>query len=216
MAGASTNRFGGNALMLGGFLFTIAIFLHPDISSLERAGAASLGLWNFVHWAYLFGDVLLIAGLLMLFRHLAASGTGASEGWAAVALAGGFTGFALDVATTGIHLFSFPPVLPASTPNLANIFDAAYAANNGIGGGGLFVADVALVALGMALKKDGWSAAVVYVAMAVGALELLLSAYSSMTGNWLVPAGMASLVVSALMPLGYSFVGFSFAQRGAK
>ena len=68
MASASNNRFGGNALLAGGILFTIALVLHPDVSTLERANAASPGMWAFVHWAYLIGDVLLIAGLLMVFR----------------------------------------------------------------------------------------------------------------------------------------------------
>lgn len=62
MADASTNRFGGNALLGGGILFTIAALLHPDVSTLERASAVSPGLWIAVHWAYGLGDVLLIAG----------------------------------------------------------------------------------------------------------------------------------------------------------
>lgn len=212
MAGASTNRFGGNALLAGGILYAIAIFLHPNVDTLAGANAANPTTWAFVHWLYLIGDVLLIGGLLTLFRHLAASGGGSNEGWAAVAMAGGMMGFTLDAASTGIHMYSFPPAIPANTPNLQSIFDGTAAANVGIDGAGVVVASLGLLALGTALKKDGWSAGVAYGAMLVGAIELLLDLVTTFTGTALVPAGIATLVVSALMPVWYAVVGMTFSK----
>jgi hypothetical protein len=212
MAGASTNRFGGNALLAGGILYTVALIIHPVVGTLADANAANPSMWAFVHWAYLIGDVLLIGGLLTLFRHLAASGGGSNEGWAAVAMAGGMVGFALDAASTGIHMFAFPPAIPANTPNLQTIFDGAGAANVGIGGAAVVAASLGLLALGTALKKEGWSAAVAYGAMLIGAIELLVNLLATFTGNSPVPAGMATLVVSALMPVWYAVVGMSFAK----
>lgn len=213
MADASTNRFGGNALLGGGILFTIAALLHPDVSTLERASAVSPGLWIAVHWAYGLGDVLLIAGMITLFRHVAAAG--ANAGWASVAMASGVLGFTLDAASTGIHLTSFPPSLPASTPNLQNIFDAAAAVNQGIGSGGYIAASLGLLVLGTVLKKEGWSPAVAYGAMGVGGLELFLIIFASATGTQLIPVGMATLAVNALMPVCYAVVGASFAKVAA-
>lgn len=137
LAANSTSRFGGSVLLTGGVLWAIAQFLHPDVSSLEGAKAAAGVLWAPVHWAYLIADVLMIAGSIIFSRYLEA---GANGGWGAVALAGGVTGFALDAATTGMHLFSFPPVMPADATNLQAVFDTTTAVNAGIGGAFWFTA----------------------------------------------------------------------------
>ena len=214
MAGASTNRFGGNALLGGGVLFMLAGIFHPDVSTFEGATAANAGLWHAVHWAYLLGDVLLVAGSLVLFRHFVMSGGGANEGWASVAYVGGLMGFTLDAASTGIHLTGFPPALPASTPNLQGIFDAASAVGPGIGGIGVVLSSIGLAALGVVLKKEGWSAAVAYGAIVVGSIQVLLALIPA--AGQMIPAGYAGLAVGALMPLGYAVVGASFAKVGAK
>ena len=212
----STNHFGGRALLGGGILFTIAGILHPEVSTLEGANVASPGLWALVHWAYLIGDVLLVAGLVTLFRHVAFSSAGSNAGWAAVALAGGVMGFTLDGASTGIHMLAFPPAVPASTPNLQNIFDAAAAVNTGIGNAGFLVACLGLVALGAVMKKEGWSPVVAIGGMAVGGIEVFLAIVTGITGSPLIPAGSATLAVNALMPVSYAVVGVFFGKVKAE
>lgn len=212
MAGNSTNRFGGNALLLGGILFTLAVVFHPDVTTLEGAKAANVGVWAFVHWAYLIGDLFLIAGLLTLYRYLA---VGANGGWSAVAFAGGMTGFLVDAATTGNHMFSFPPVLAASTPNMQGIFDTVTVVNNGIGGAGVICQYIGLAVLGYVLIKEGWKSPVALGAMAIGVLELLLTIYNSVTGTYPIPAGVPTIVVNALSPLAYAYVGWSFAKSSS-
>ena len=147
--------------------------------------------------------MLLVAGVVTLFRHVAASG----GAWAAVALAGGVVGFALDAASTGIHMTAFPPAVSPSTPNLQNLFDAAGAVNTGIGNAGFLAASVGLLVLGVVLKREGWSPVVAIGAIAVGALHVLLAIVTGITGNSPIPAGTASLAVNALMPVWYAVVG---------
>lgn len=213
MARASMQRIGGNALLGGGILWVACMFLHANASTIELATAANASLWIAVHWAYLVGDVLIIAGLLLLVRHIAAKGSASSEGWATLAVAGGAVGFTLDAASTSIHLYSFPPVLSAtSTPNLQGIFEAAGAVNTGIGGAAYYLACLSLLVLGVALLKDGWSSAVAYAAIAVGGLEFALGILSSTTGFAPIPAGVIQVAVNALMPACFAVVGFSFGR----
>jgi len=210
MAGNSTNRFGGNALLAGGILFAVAVVLHPDVSSFEKARAVGAGIWAASHWAYLFGDVLLIAGLITLSRHLAA---GASGGLSSVALAGGTIGFLLDTVTTGGHMFSFPPALAANAPNMQAMYDTVTAVNNGIGGAAVFSMYLGLFVLGLALRKEGWKAPVALAAIAVGAIQLALTFYGAFTGQVLFSSGAASYVIGVLSPLTYAFVGWAFSQK---
>jgi hypothetical protein len=214
MASASMNRIGGNALLSGGILYLIAVLFHADVSTLALATSANALLWSLVHWVYLAGDVLLVAGLFMLVRHIAANGSASNEGWATIALAAGLMAFTLDAASTGIHLLAFPPAVPANTANIQNVFDAAAAVNTGIGGAGFDLACLGLVVLGTALRREGWSSAVANGAMAVGGLELVLRIIWMVTGSSLIPAGPMLLVVNALMPACYAVIGASFGRLG--
>ncbi len=207
--GTSLNPLDGRPLLVGGILFTIALLLHPDVSTLEGANAVSPALWTLVHWAYLIGDVLLVAGLVVLFRHVATPAEGSGSGLAAIGLAGGLVGFALDAASTGIHMTAFPPAVSPSTPNLQNVFDAAGAVNTGIGNAGFLAASVGLLVLGVVLKREGWSPVVAIGAIVVGALHVLLALMTGLTGSSPIPAGTASLAVNALMPVWYAVVGGS-------
>lgn len=119
MAGDLASRSGGNALLAGGILFAITVVLHPDVSTFDKAQAVGAGVWAASHWAYLLGDVLLIAGLIALSRHLSSA---ASSSLSALALAGGASGLLLDMATTGGHTYSFPPAVAADAPNVGWAF----------------------------------------------------------------------------------------------
>lgn len=207
MAGASTNRFGGNALLAGGILYAIAVGLHPDYSTLERANGAKPALWIAVHWAFLLADVSLVSGLVTLFRQV--TGAGSNAGWGSAALAGGVMGFTLDAVSTGIHLYSIPPMLPRSTANLQNIFDAVVAVSVGIDSAGAMIANIGLLVLGLVLKKEGWPVAVAYGAIVIGALELV-------AGTSLITSSTVLPMLNVLMPLYYAFVGFSFAKVAAR
>lgn len=214
MAGASMQRFGGNALLGGGILWVASMFLHPNVSTLELATAANASVWIAVHWAYLVGDVLLIAGLLLLARHIAARGSASNEGWATVAAAGGVVAFTLDAASTSIHLLGFPPVLTAATtPNLQGIYEAAGAVQGGLGGGAYYLACLSLLVLGFALMKEGWSPAVAYGAIAIGGLESALFILQTTTGFAPIPAGVIQVAVNALMPACLAVVGLAFAGQ---
>ena len=210
MTGNSTSRFGGNALLAGGILFAVAVVLHPDVSSFEKASAVGAGIWAASHWAYLFGDVLLIAGLITLSRHLAA---GVSGGLGALALASGTIGFFLDAATTGGHMYSFPPALAANAPNMRAMYDTVTTVNNGIGGAAVFNMYLGLFVLGLALRKEGWKPTVALAAIAVGALQLALTFYGAFTGQLLFASGAASYVIGVLSPLTYAYVGWVFSQK---
>lgn len=212
MAANSTNRFGGNVLLAGGILWALALFLHPDVRTLEGAKGAAGVLWIPIHWAYLAGDVLVIAGLVTISRYLA---TGANGGWGAVALAGGVTGFALDAATTGMHMFAFPPTMAADATNLQAVFDTTTAVNSGIGGAVWFSACLGLVALGIALRKEAWAGTGALVAMVIGALELCLVIVGGLTSSPVIPAGVGLLIANILMPLAYAYVGFTFSRASA-
>lgn len=212
MAGNSADRFGGTVLAAGGVLFSIAAITHPDVSTIENAKAAAGMAWIVGHWAYLLGDVLIIAGLILLARRLEA---GAGGGWGAVALAGGATGFALDAATTGMHLVSFPPAMAADAANLQAVFDTTTAVNAGMGSAFWFSACFGLAALGIALRKEAWAGLAAIVAMAVGALELFLFAFGGLTGSALIPPGVGVLIANLLVPLAYAFVGVTFSRAAA-
>lgn len=211
MAGNATNRFGGNALMAGGILFALAVVLHPDVSTFEKASAVGGGIWAASHWAYLFADVLLIAGLILLSRQLAA---GAGAGLGAVALAAGTIGFVLDVVTTGGHMSSFPAALAAGTPNAQAMYDTISIVNGGIGGVSIFGINLGLLVLGLAVRKDGWNAPVALGAIVVGALQLALTFYGVFTGQALFASGAASIVLGVLTPLAYAYVGWAFSLKG--
>lgn len=216
MASASMQRFGGNALLGGGILWVACMFLHANASTLEFASAANVSLWIAVHWAYLIGDVLLIAGLFLFVRYVAVKGSASNVGWATVAAAGGVLAFTLDAASTGIHLFSFPPVLTAATaPNLQGIYEFAGAVQSGLAGAAYYLASLSLLVLGIALLKEGWSSAVAYGAIAVGGLELALYLLLITTGFALIPAGMMLTAVNALMPACYAVVGIAFSGQGS-
>jgi hypothetical protein len=211
MADASMNRIGGNALIGGGVLFAMAALTHPDISTSALAASANVALWTVGHWAYLIGDVLIVAGLLMLVRQVAASGSASTEAWATIALAAGVVAFTLDAVSSAIHLMSFLPAVTAGTPG---VYEALIAVGGGIGAGGFYVASLGLVLLAIALRKAGWSPAVANTAMAVGALQLVLLVMQGTLGRPLIPAGTAQLVVNALMPAAYAVVGVAFARSG--
>lgn len=210
MAGNSTNRFGGNALLAGGVLFALALVLHPDVSTFDKAKAVGAGVWAISHWAYLLGDLLLIAGLISLSRLLAA---GAGGGWGSVALAGGVIGFVLDAVTTGGHLYAFPPALAASAPNMQAMYDTVTTVNTGVGAVAVFNMYVGLLVLGLALRKEGWNASVALVAIAVGAFQLCVTFYGNFTGQVLFASAPASYVVGVLTPLAYAYVGWAFSQK---
>jgi hypothetical protein len=208
MAGASTNRFGGNALLAGGILYAVAVYLHPDYSTLEHANGANPQMWIAVHLTFLLADLCLVTGFVTLFRQV--TGAGSNAGWGAAALAGGVMGFMLDAVGTGIHAYSFPPVLPASTANLQNIFDAGVAVSVGIDNAGALLANVGLLLLGVVLNKEGWSAVVAYGAMIIGVLGVVSGTSSLITSSTVL------LALSLLMPVWYAYVGFSFAKVEAK
>jgi len=210
MAGNSTDRFGGNALLVGGILWTLAVLLHPDVSTFEKASAAGGSVWAASHWAYLLGDLLLIGGLIALFRRLNA---GANAGTATLAFTGGVIGFLFDVATTGGHMSSFPPVLGANAPNAQAMFDTITAVNNGLGGAGLTLGYIGIFLFGYVLWKEAWNASVAFAAMIVGAFLFVLPFVSGLTGQALFTTGAASYVVSVLLPLAYAYIGFEFRQR---
>ncbi len=216
MASASMNRVGSNALLVGGILWVIAILLHPNVSTLELAASANVPLWIAVHWAYLVGDALLIAGLFMLLRHIAARGSETNEAWARMAVAAGTMAFTLDAAATGIHLFAFPPVLSsAGASSVQNVFETAGAVNTGIGSAGFMMASLTLVVLGTVLSRDGWPAALAYGAIAIGILEFMLGFVASATGRAVIPVGVAALAVNALMPACYAATGAVLGRRTA-
>lgn len=211
MADASMSRIGGNALIGGGVLFAMAALTHPDISTSALAAQANVALWTVGHWAYLIGDVLIVAGLFMLVRQVAAGGSASTEAWATIALAAGVVAFTLDAVSSAIHLMTFLPAVTAGTPG---VYEALMAVGGGIGGGGFNVACFGLVMLGIALGKAGWSPAVANTAMAVGALLLALFIVQGAMGRSLIPAGTVQLVVNALMPAAYAVVGVAFARLG--
>lgn len=212
MAENSADRFGGTVLAAGAVLFSIAMIMHPDVTTLESAKAAAGMLWIVGHWAYLLGDVLVIAGLIFLSRRLEA---GPGGGWGTVALAGGVTAFALDAATTGMHLVSFPPALAADAANMQAVFDTTTAVNAGIGSAFWFSACFGLVALGLALRKETWAGSAAVVALAIGALQLFLFAIGGLTDITLIPAGVGTLIANLLTPMAYAYVGVTLRSAAA-
>ena len=156
MSKASSTRIGGNALLIGGVLWVFGLLYHSDASTMELMASVNRLRWSVVHWAYLAGDALLVAGLLLLFRHLGSARSGSSEGWSAIAFATGAIAFTLDAVSTSIHLMAFP--LAAGSPVTAqSIFDAAGAVNASAGGAGFGLACLSLVSVGVALSRSGWS-----------------------------------------------------------
>jgi hypothetical protein len=215
MAGAATNRFGGGALIGGGVLFAFAIAAHPAFATLAEASAANMARWSVVHWAYLVGDTFLVGGLVTLFRYLAMRGDGSNEGPAALALAFGTLAFTLDAASSGIHLFAFPPAITANAAGLQAIYDATGAANAGIGGASSSLACLGLIALGVALKRGGWSAGLASGVIVIGALEFLLAVIPTFTGSPIGPTGLVGNLIGLPMPLAYVAVGAAFRNASA-
>ncbi|MGH9253097.1 MAG: hypothetical protein ACRD3C_00850 [Vicinamibacterales bacterium] len=211
MSNASSTRIGGNALLVGGVLWVFGLLFHPDASTMELVASVNRVRWSVVHWAYLAGDVLLVAGVLLLFRHLASARSGSSEGWAAIAFAAGAIAFTLDAVSTSIHLMAFP-LAPGSPVTAQSIFDAAGAVNASVGGGGLGLACVSLVTLGVALARSGWSPMVAYGAVIVGGIQFLLFVPTTFGVEALLPVGVVTNLVNATMPAWLAVIGVAFGR----
>jgi hypothetical protein len=211
MASPSVSRIGGNALLAGGILWVLAGLLHPDVSTLELATAVNRSRWILVHWAYLFGDVLLVGGLVLLFRYIASQEHRSNEGWAALAFAAGALGFTLDAASTAIHLLAFPPA-GTDAASAQSIFAGAGAVNASIGAGGFALACLSLVILGLVLGRAGWTPLVAYGAIVVGGIELLLVLLQTSRGRPVIPAGSIANTINAIMPAWFVAIGTAFTR----
>lgn len=211
MADAWMNRMGGNSMMWGGLLWVVARLVHPVGTTLEELAAVNTMLWSVVHWAFLVGNVLIIAGLFMLVRHLAAKGAGESVGWGTLALAFGVVGFTLDSASTAIHLLAFPPLVADMTAAGAQAtFEAAGAVNASTGSAGFAMASVGLVMLGLVARREGWPSWLGLGALVVGLAQVVLLLATS-GGVTLLPPGLVTSVVNALMPASFAAAGWAFA-----
>jgi hypothetical protein len=210
MSKAST-RIGGNALLIGGVLWVFGLLYHPDASTMELMASVNRVRWSAVHWAYLAGDALLVAGLLLLLRHLASARSGSSEGWSAIAFGAGVIAFTLDAVSTSIHLMAFP-LAPGSPITTQSIFDAAAAVNTSVGGGGLGLACLSLVTLGVALARSAWSPTVAYGAVIVGGVQFLLFVPATLGVEAPLPVGAVTNLVNATMPAWFAVIGVAFGR----
>lgn len=214
MTDASSGRFGGNAMMYGGMCWAAALILHPDVSTFELAAAVNSALWMFVHLLYIAGDILVVAGLVALSGHLGAWSGGANAGWAAVAVTAGVMGFTIDIPTTGLHMFALPVGADAGAATAQMAYDAITPVNGGISSIAFFMDMLGLLLVGVALSKAKWSPMVAMGTMLVGAaMILLIQVLPRFTGGPLLPAGIVGAVISALVPLGYSVIGWEYGKR---
>ena len=211
MSTASSTRIGGNVLIMGGVLWVFGLLYHPDVSTMELMASVNRLRWAAVHWAYLAGDVLLVAGLLLLFRHLASARSGSSEGWSAVAFAAGAMAFTLDAVATSIHLMAFP-VAAGSPVTAQSVFDAAGAVNASVGGAGVGLVCVSLVTVGVALARSGWSPRVAYGAVIIGGIQFLLFVPATFGSGALLPVGVVTNLVNATMPAWFAVIGVAFGR----
>ena len=128
-----------------------------------------------------------------------------------IAFAAGAIAFTLDAVATSIHLLAFP-VAPGSPVTAQSIFDAAGAVNASVGGGGLGLACLSLVAQGVALARSGWSPTVAYGAVVVGGIQFLLFVPATFGVEALLPVGVVTNLVNATMPAWFAVIGVAFAR----
>jgi len=201
MSNGVTGRFGGRALLLGGLLWVLAILLHATVPDMAAMAAVNSFLWGIDHWIYLIGDLLLIAGFLLFYRHLVERG---AEGWGALAVAAGILAFTLDAASTGIHLLAFPAAAAAADQTA---YDALVGVQGSIGNSGAIFFLIAIALLGAALLRAGGWRALAYVGIGLGIVEFVL----------MVTPALASLspvvgkLIYALAPLWVAVLGVKVA-----
>jgi hypothetical protein len=212
MSDASRDRFGGQALIVGGLVWTAATLLHPDVSTMALATSVNALVWTLVHWAYLVGDLLLITGLVLLSRSVARTD---AEVWATLALVGGGLAFTLDAVSTGIHLLNFPVLtaaISAGTATAQATFDATMAVNASVGGAATAFLCMTVAFLGFTFLRAGWSPALAYVGIVLGAVQLVLFALDA-AGHALLPAtGLVANIIAATLPLWITVAGVAYAR----
>jgi len=199
MSNVVTGQFGGRALLAGGALWVIATLLHGAVPDMAAMAGVNGIMWGIVHWAYLLGDLLLIAGFLLFFRHLETRG---AEGWGALAVAAGILAYTLDAASTGIHLWAFPAAAAAADQTA---YSALVGVQGSIGTPAAYFFPIAVALLGAALLRAGGWRLLAYVGIGVGIVELGLMA----TGAY--PANIVGNLVYALVPLWVAVLGFKVA-----
>ena len=198
---AVTGRFGGRALLVGGALWVIAMLAHagmtPDMAAMATVSSF---MWGIVHWGYLVDDLLLIAGLVLFFRHLEERG---AEGWGALAVAAGILAFTLDAASTGIPLFAFPAAAAAGDQTA---YDALVGVQGSIGSSGATFFVIAITLLGAALLRAGGWRFLAYIGIALGIVE-----FGLMVTGIVAATGLLSAAIYALVPLWVAVLGFKVA-----
>lgn len=201
MSNVVTGRFGGRALLIGGVLWIVAILLHGNVPDMATMASVNSLLWGVDHWIYLIGDLMLIAGLLLFYRHLVERG---AEGWGALVMAAGIIAFTLDAASTGIHLVAFPAAAAAADQT---VYESLVGVQGGIGTPGAAFFLIAIALLGAALLRAGGWRVLAYIGIILGVVELVLI-LTPVFAN--IPLTVGSLIY-ALAPLWVAVLGFKVA-----